>query len=58
MGYTIGQVAEQLGITVYTLHYYDKAGILPVVDRALIAPISGIFRPVPKTDKAGNRWVM
>ena len=56
MGYTVGQIAEQLGITVYTLHYYDKAGILPFVDRALIAPLFGTSKPALKTDKAGNQW--
>jgi DNA-binding transcriptional MerR regulator len=34
MGYTVSQVAECLGLTVYTLHYYDKEGLLPFVDRA------------------------
>jgi DNA-binding transcriptional MerR regulator len=34
MSYTVSQVAECLGITVYTLHYYDKEGLLPFVDRA------------------------
>jgi DNA-binding transcriptional MerR regulator len=33
MGYTVSQVAERLGVTVYTLHYYDKEGLLPFVDR-------------------------
>jgi DNA-binding transcriptional MerR regulator len=33
MGYTVSQVAVRLGITVYTLHYYDKAGLLPFVER-------------------------
>jgi DNA-binding transcriptional MerR regulator len=34
MSYTVSQVADCLGITVYTLHYYDKEGLLPFVDRA------------------------
>jgi DNA-binding transcriptional MerR regulator len=33
MTYTISQVAERMGVTVYTLHYYDKEGLLPFVDR-------------------------
>jgi DNA-binding transcriptional MerR regulator len=33
MTYTVSQVAEKMGVTVYTLHYYDKAGLLPFVDR-------------------------
>lgn len=50
MEYTIKQVAEKLGLTAYTLRYYEKEGLLPFVDR----------------DKHGNRlfkdndieWVM
>jgi DNA-binding transcriptional MerR regulator len=33
MTYTVSQVAEKMGVTVYTLHYYDKEGLLPFVDR-------------------------
>jgi DNA-binding transcriptional MerR regulator len=33
MTYTISQIAEKMGVTVYTLHYYDKEGLLPFVDR-------------------------
>jgi DNA-binding transcriptional MerR regulator len=33
MTYTVSQVAEKMGITVYTLHYYDKEGLLPFVER-------------------------
>jgi DNA-binding transcriptional MerR regulator len=33
MTYTVSQIAEKMGVTVYTLHYYDKAGLLPFVDR-------------------------
>ncbi|MDR1321923.1 MAG: MerR family transcriptional regulator [Gracilibacteraceae bacterium] len=33
MTYTVSQIAERMGVTVYTLHYYDKAGLLPFVDR-------------------------
>lgn len=33
MSYTIGQVAEQLGVSIDTLRYYDKSGLLPFVKR-------------------------
>lgn len=33
MSYTIGQVAERLGISTYALRYYDKEGLLPEVRR-------------------------
>ncbi|WP_143462340.1 MerR family transcriptional regulator [Levilactobacillus enshiensis] len=33
MSYSIGQVAEKLDISPYTLRYYDKEGLLPFVDR-------------------------
>ena len=33
MTYSTNQIAQRLGITVYTLHYYDKAGLLPFVER-------------------------
>jgi DNA-binding transcriptional MerR regulator len=33
MNYTISQVAEKMGVTVPTLRYYDKEGLLPFVDR-------------------------
>jgi DNA-binding transcriptional MerR regulator len=33
MTYSTSQIARRLGITVYTLHYYDKEGLLPFVDR-------------------------
>ncbi|GFP74537.1 MerR family transcriptional regulator [Clostridium fungisolvens] len=33
MNYTIRQVAEKMGVTVPTLRYYDKEGLLPFVDR-------------------------
>ena len=39
MSYTIKQVAEKVHLTVHTLRYYDKEGLLPFVNR----------------DKAGNR---
>ena len=31
--YTIGQAAEKTGLTVSTLRYYDKEGLLPCVER-------------------------
>lgn len=33
MGYSIGKVAEKYGLSVPTLRYYDKEGLLPFVDR-------------------------
>jgi DNA-binding transcriptional MerR regulator len=33
MNYSIRQVAEKMGITVPTLRYYDKEGLLPFVDK-------------------------
>lgn len=33
MAYSIGQVAQKLGVTVDTLRYYDKSGLLPFVKR-------------------------
>lgn len=33
MSYSIGQVAGELGITIDTIRYYDKAGLLPFVKR-------------------------
>lgn len=35
MNYTIRQVAEKMGVTVPTLRYYDKEGLLPFVDKKL-----------------------
>ena len=32
--YTIGQVATMTGLSVSTLRYYDKEGLLPFVDRS------------------------
>lgn len=34
MEYTIGEAAEQLGITASALRYYDKEGLLPFVQRS------------------------
>ncbi len=33
MNYSIGQAAQQLGISIDTIRYYDKAGLLPFVKR-------------------------
>ena len=33
MSYTIKQVADKMGVTVPTLRYYDKEGLLPFVDK-------------------------
>ncbi|MEL7655175.1 MAG: MerR family transcriptional regulator [Bacillota bacterium] len=35
MTYSIGQVAKMLNLTIYTLRYYDKEGLLPFVERTL-----------------------
>ena len=34
MYYTISEMAEKLGVTAYTLRYYDKEGLLPFVERS------------------------
>jgi DNA-binding transcriptional MerR regulator len=31
--YSIGEVAKELDLTVYTLRYYDKEGLMPFVER-------------------------
>jgi len=33
MTYTIGQAAKRMGVTVPTLRFYDKEGLLPFVDK-------------------------
>ena len=33
MTYAIGEVAKMLNLTIYTLRYYDKEGLLPHVER-------------------------
>lgn len=33
MDYTIGKVAEIVGLTTYTLRYYEKEGLLPQIKR-------------------------
>lgn len=34
MEYTIKQVAEKTNLSIYTLRYYDKEGLLPLVKRS------------------------
>lgn len=34
MHYTIKQVSEKTGLSIYTLRYYDKEGLLPLVTRS------------------------
>ncbi len=34
MTYTIGKVAEMMGLTTHTLRFYDKEGLLPNVSKA------------------------
>ena len=33
MTYTISEIADRMGVSVHTLRFYDKEGILPFVDR-------------------------
>jgi DNA-binding transcriptional MerR regulator len=33
MGFTIKQAAEKMNLTVYTLRYYEKEGLLPFIQR-------------------------
>jgi DNA-binding transcriptional MerR regulator len=33
MTYTISQAAERSGLSIHTIRYYDKEGLLPFVDR-------------------------
>lgn len=33
MTYTISQVAERTGLSIHTIRYYDKEGLLPFIDR-------------------------
>lgn len=32
--YTIKEVSEKTGLSIYTLRYYDKEGLLPFVERS------------------------
>jgi DNA-binding transcriptional MerR regulator len=34
MDYTIKQVSEKTGLSIYTLRYYDKEGLLPLIKRS------------------------
>lgn len=34
MEYTIKQVSEKTGLSIYTLRYYDKEGLLPLLKRS------------------------
>lgn len=34
MTYSISEVAKKMNLTVYTLRYYDKEGLIPFVERA------------------------
>ncbi|MDL2233857.1 MerR family transcriptional regulator [Ruminococcaceae bacterium OttesenSCG-928-L11] len=34
MLYTVGEVAERVGISAHTLRYYDREGLLPFVERS------------------------
>lgn len=34
MYYSIGQAAKKIGLSAYTLRYYDKEGLLPMVERS------------------------
>lgn len=45
MVYTVGEMANLLGITASTLRYYDKEGLLPFVERS-----SGGIRMFRKSD--------
>ena len=33
MGYTIAEIAQKTGLTAYTLRYYDKEGLIPMIER-------------------------
>ena len=37
MIYTVGEMAQKLGVPASTLRYYDKEGLLPFVERSYIA---------------------
>ena len=45
MTYTIGEVSEKLHISISTLRYYDKEGLLPLVNRT-----AGNIRTFDETD--------
>ena len=50
MLYTVGEMAEKLGVTASTLRYYDKEGLLPFVERS-----SGGLRMFKESD---FEWLM
>lgn len=33
MGYSMKEISQKMGITPYTLRFYEKEGVLPIVDR-------------------------
>jgi len=35
MNYSIGEVAEKMHLSIYTLRYYDQEGLLPFIERSL-----------------------
>ena len=45
MAYSIGEISEMLNISISTLRYYDKDGLLPLVNRT-----SGNIRIFDDTD--------
>ena len=45
MIYTVGEMAQKLGVPASTLRYYDKEGLLPFVERS-----SGGIRMFRETD--------
>ena len=45
MNYTVGEMAQKLGVPASTLRYYDKKMLLPFVERS-----SGCIRMFRETD--------
>ncbi len=52
MKYTIGEVSKMLDISVSSLRYYDKEGLLPLVDRS-----NGNIRMFDDTDIEGLKMI-
>lgn len=50
MIYTVGEMAQKLGVPASTLRYYDKEGLLPFVERS-----SGGIRMFRKPTSSGCR---
>ena len=50
MIYTVGEMAQKLGVPASTLRYYDKEGLLPFVERS-----SSGFGCSGKTTSSGCR---